>query len=119
LLFSTSPLLHGWLSRRHEEVPYYLYAISNAGSLLALALYPFVIEPSLGLNEQRNFWHAGLFVVALLLAGAGYIFRQTTAAAPPAVEADEPLEFGTVILWLWLSMLTCVGMLGATHHLVA
>ncbi len=55
LLFSASPLLHGWLRRQGEEVPYYLYAISNAGSLTrALLLYPFLIETNLGLGDQTN-----------------------------------------------------------------
>lgn len=120
LLFSASPLLHGWLRRRGEEVPYFLYALSNAGSLLALLLYPFFIETTWGLGDQTSFWHGGLFLVALLLATAGYILRQTTAGAEaPAPEADEPLTLGTVALWLWLSALTCVGMLGATYLLTA
>jgi hypothetical protein len=120
LLFSTAPLLHGWLRRRGEEVPYYLYAISNAGSLLALMLYPFVIETNLGLGDQTSIWHACLLLVALLLATGGYIFNHTTVLADaPASEPAEPLSPGTVILWLWLSALTCVGMLGATYHIVA
>lgn len=120
LLFSTSPLLTGWLRRRGEEVPYYLYALSNAGSLIALLLYPFVIETSLGLNDQSSFWHGGLLLTAAGLATAGYIFKHTTTAA--AKEAPEPVEAlapGTVVLWLFLSAATCVGMLGATYHLTA
>ena len=120
LLFSTSPLLHGWLRRRGEEVPYYLYAISNAGSLLAVLAYPFVIEPNMALSDQTAFWHGALLVVAALLATAGYVVRQTNAAAnAPVADASEPLSFNSVVLWLWLSALTCVGMLGATYHLAA
>jgi spermidine synthase len=121
LLFSTSPLMHGWLRRRGQEVPYYLYAISNAGSLAALLLYPFFIETNLGLSDQRFYWHGCLIVVAGLLAAAGYIFKQTgsSAAANDTAEKSEPISFGVGALWLWLSALTCVGMLGATYHIVA
>jgi len=120
LLFSVSPLLHGWLRRQGEEVPYYLYAISNAGSLLALLLYPFVIETSIGLADQTYFWHGCLLLVAAALAAAGYIFKHTSARSPAQVdEPNEALSPGTVLLWLWLSALTCVGMLGATYHLTA
>ena len=120
LLFSVSPLLTGWLRRRGEEVPYYLYAISNAGSLLALLMYPFVIETNLGLDDQKSYWHVLLLVVAAALATAGYFFRQSVAGAPAAErEPAETLTPGTVVLWLWLSALTCVGMLGATYHLTA
>ena len=120
LLFSTSPLLHGWLRRRGEEIPYYLYAISSAGSLLALVLYPFLIETSIGLEDQRIFWHAGLLLAAAFLAAAAYIYFNTVAglpAEPP--EPAEPLSPGLIVLWLGLSAMTCIGMLGATNHIAA
>ena len=120
LLFSTSPLLHGWLRRRGEEIPYYLYAISSAGSLLALVLYPFVIETSIGLEGQKIVWHGALLLAAALLATAGYIYRNSVAGLPAEpVERAEPLTPGMVTLWLFLSAMTCVGMLAATNHLVA
>ena len=120
LLFSASPLLHGWLRRRGEEVPYYLYAISNAGSLAALLLYPFVVETRLGLHDQAFYWHGCLVIIVGVLAAAGFILRKNTpAAASPAPAVSEPLSAGTVGAWLGLSALTCVGMLGATNHLVA
>ena len=121
LLFSTSPLLHGWMRRRGEEVPYYLYSISNGGSLLAVLMYPFFIETNLRLSEQATYWHVLLLVLAGVLIAAGFLLKRTATGhdAPPAVEAGEPLAPGQVSLWLWLSALTCVGMLGATYHLAA
>ena len=121
LLFSTSPLLHGWMRRRGEEVPYYLYSISNGGSLLAVLMYPFFIETSLRLSEQSAYWHGLLLVLAGVLIAAGYLLKRTTPGndATPAAESAEPLVPGQVALWLWLSALTCVGMLGATYHLAA
>src|ERR1700728_3159354 len=48
LLASTRPLLQLWLARAEQgSVLWRLFALSNAGSLLALALYPTVIEPHL------------------------------------------------------------------------
>ena len=122
LLFSTSPLLHGWLRKRGQEVPYYLYAISNAGSLAAVLLYPFVIEPSLRLPEQTFYWHGILAIVAGLLALAGYIILRTSAEASDRPAQDGPAEAlapGLVAAWLSLSALTCIGMLGATFHLAS
>ncbi len=121
LLFSTSPLLHGWLRRRGEEVPYYLYSISNAGSLVAVLLYPFVIETELRLSEQSNYWHALLVVLAALLVGAGYILKRTTpdSGTAPAREVPEPFALDQAALWVLLSALTCVTMLAATYHLAA
>ena len=122
LLFSTSPLMHGWLRRRGQEVPYYLYAISNAGSLAALLLYPFVIETSLRVPEQTFYWHGILIIIAGLLAAAGYVLLRTVDATDTQRTPEEPAEtasLGLVAAWLGLSALTCIGMLGATYHLAS
>src|ERR1019366_3028134 len=51
LLSSTAPLLQRWFhNARPEDSPWRLYALSNAGSLLALFSYPFLIEPWLRLR---------------------------------------------------------------------
>ena len=54
MLGATSPLLQVWWARLETgEIPYRLYALSNLASLLALGLYPTVIEPHLTLHAQR------------------------------------------------------------------
>src|SRR5262245_21723282 len=46
VLSSTGPLLQHWFSRTTPaRSPYRLYALSNAGSLLALVSFPFLFEP--------------------------------------------------------------------------
>jgi len=121
LLFSCAPLLHAWMRRRGQEVPYYIYAISNVGSLAAVLLYPFLVETNLRLSEQAFYWHALLFIVTGLLAAAGFVLKQSTedASAEPAPEPAATVPLGTAALWLWLSALTCIGMLGATYHIAA
>ena len=120
LLFSVSPLLHGWLQRRGQRVPYYVYAFSNTGSLAALVAYPFVIEPVLRTSLQASLWHGLLLLTTLLLAAAGFFFARTATqdvipnVAPSSVET---LSASRIAVWLGLSALTCIGMLGATHHL--
>ena len=58
VLTTTTPLVSGWFeAAREREVvgdPYWLYALSNGGSLLALIAYPLLIEPRLGLGAQRG-----------------------------------------------------------------
>ncbi len=52
---TTAPLLQKWFSAtRHRAAgdPYFLYAASNLGSMLALLSYPFVLEPTLALRHQ-------------------------------------------------------------------
>ncbi|MBW2524929.1 MAG: fused MFS/spermidine synthase, partial [Deltaproteobacteria bacterium] len=73
-LSATSPLLQAWFHRRFPgRSPYPLYAVSNAGSLLAVFSYPLVVEPLMGLGEQETAWFCGfvLFAVGCAVAGLG------------------------------------------------
>ncbi|KKN95133.1 hypothetical protein LCGC14_0182020, partial [marine sediment metagenome] len=57
VLAATSPLMQSWFVRTAKgRSPYRFYAVSNAGSLLALVSYPFVFEPLLGLRTQILAW---------------------------------------------------------------
>ena len=46
----------GSAAREPGRSPYRLYALSNAGSLLALLSYPFVVEPAWSLATQTWAW---------------------------------------------------------------
>ena len=73
VLTTTTPLISGWFAAarsEHEGDPYWLYALSNGGSLLALLAYPVIIEPRLGLAAQRGLWTIGYAVLVVLLAAA-------------------------------------------------
>ena len=64
-----SPLVSSWLSRTQDSVdPYVLYAVSNAGSIGVLLLYPFVLEPLFGVRVQIQTWHL-IFALLLILLG--------------------------------------------------
>lgn len=74
VLTTTTPLLSGWFHAAREEDqgdPYWLYALSNAGSLLALLAYPILIEPRLGLGAQRGVWAIGFAGLVALIGWAG------------------------------------------------
>ncbi len=65
VLASTSVVAQQWLAHSkldERDDPYGLYASSNAGSLLALLVYVFAWEPSVGLREQAWLWTAGYCV---------------------------------------------------------
>jgi len=62
VLAATSPLLQHWFSRSEPaKSPYRLYALSNAGSLLALASFPTLFETNFTRQAQARIW-AGLLV---------------------------------------------------------
>jgi hypothetical protein len=121
LLFSLTPLLHGWLRRLGRPVPYYLFAVSNAGGLAAVLLYPFTIERSLSLSDQVLVWRGLLSILLGLLAVAAWLFLQGAreTAGSPDEASDETIPASRFAWWAALSALACAGMLGATHHLAA
>ncbi len=70
---ANAPLLQAWFARTGHPAardPYFLYAASNAGSLLALFAYPIVIEPLTGLRMQTGLWSQGFGILAALLAAS-------------------------------------------------
>ena len=66
VLSSTGPLMQQWFSSTNPGVsPYRLYALSNAGSLLALITYPFYFESHFTRKTQAALWGWGLAAYAL------------------------------------------------------
>jgi len=111
-LSATSPLLQAWLSTtRPGASPYRLYAVSNAGSLLALATYPVAFEPLLRLRMQADTWSA-LFVAFALLCGVCAVGlwqakRPAGLEAGAAAPAAAPPRPGPVARALWLLLPAC------------
>ena len=64
ILSTTSSLLQSWFSQTDKN-PYFLYSLSNGGSLLALMVYPTMIEPRISLSSQSKLW-AVCFMLALM-----------------------------------------------------
>ncbi|MDA1074174.1 MAG: fused MFS/spermidine synthase [Proteobacteria bacterium] len=65
LISATAPLFQHWFANAQPgRSPFRLYALSNAGSLVALLSYPFLIEPNLRLIDQTLFWSFGFVLLA-------------------------------------------------------
>src|SRR5205807_619958 len=68
---TSAPLLQKWFAATGHPAakdPYFLYAASNAGSLLALFGYPVAIEAWLTLAQQRLLWQVGYALLVGLTA---------------------------------------------------
>jgi len=104
-LSATTPLVQAWYSRRYgAQLPYRLFAVSNAGSLAGLASYPFLIEPNFGLGTQKALWAAGFVVFAVLCGVAA--FRGADREGSPAggsVEAEGRPTRRRKVIWLLLA----------------
>ncbi|PZO78105.1 MAG: spermidine synthase, partial [Micavibrio aeruginosavorus] len=78
VLAASAPLFQHWFaSSGHEDAenPYFLYAVSNAGSMAALLSYPVLIEPFLSLSGQQTAWAGGYGLLALFVAACAYLVR--------------------------------------------
>ena len=108
VLGTTSPLMQVWWARLHgTAIPYRLFALSNLASLLALGLYPTVIEPRLTLQSQRIAWCCGFAVFALhnRYAGVeGAVSRKEPLPESAVVDDGPPATQVQKLLWVLLPM---------------
>jgi hypothetical protein len=120
VLTATTPLLQSWLaasSHPRSRDPYFLFAASNAGSLLALLLYPTLAEPALGLEAQSLLWSFAYGVLALLALCCADAARGGSAAAPHSTEPERPHPDATTWRWLLLALAPASLLVGVTHHI--
>lgn len=108
-----APLLQRWLGLLTGREPYRLYALSNVGSLLGLLVFPFALEPLLGLNDQTQLWRGGFTLFAMLMIGCGVL----TARAAPELPAPGTTAAGEPLRWLLLSLVPSALLLSTTNHL--
>lgn len=118
-LATTSVTAQAWLARSQlpgKESPYFLYALSNVGSLAALLVYALLIEPFVGLAVQRWAWAAGFALWVLSALAAWRATEGAPEAAPPAAApAAHPLE-----LAYWIVLAACPSaLLMAVTNLIA
>ena len=130
---TSAPLLQKWFSNTGHVAakdPYFLYAASNLGSLLALLGYPVIMEPLLPLTDQTYVWAGGyLVLVALAFACAVAMWRASartsdTAECEQGVESGVPCEIssehvsiGRRLRWIALALAASSLMLGVTTHI--
>lgn len=81
---ANAPLLQAWFARAAGAAgrdPYFLYAASNLGSLIALLGYPFVLEPAFGLTALSGFWTILYAVLIGAIVGCFLLVRRANDAA--------------------------------------
>jgi hypothetical protein len=122
MVSTTGPLLQSWAARTAIlSSPYRLYALSNAGSLLGLLTYPFVLEWAFAIRHQAWFWAASyLLFVGLCLTIALRLPQQAAAHSEPALRDSTPAAKPKPVRYaLWLALSTCstVILLSATNFL--
>ncbi len=122
VLSTTGPLLQGWYARLGGGThTYRLYAVSNAGSLLGLITFPFLLEPAFGLTSLGKVWSILFVCFAAGCALCGFWFR---GAAEPKAFSDHPeilhpKSYRPISQILWFLLAACASalLLAATNLL--
>lgn len=121
---TTAPLLQKWFSHcghHSSQDPYFLYAASNAGSLLALLSYPFFIEPLMGLAGQRQIWSIAYGLLCLAVTGCAFFLWRNHGDADLPAQTDQPdetpLPVGEQLHWLVLAFVPSSLLLGLTQFI--
>lgn len=123
IVSTTSPLLQKWFAQTGHHTsddPYYLYAASNAGSVIALLSYLFLIEPNIGLVEQRMFWSMGYVLLCIFILGCGITlwFRQKKQVERKRIKKiAEVLAWKTKLHWLALAFVPSSLLLALTNFI--
>jgi hypothetical protein len=122
-LSANGPLLQAWFARTDHpraKDPYFLYAASNIGSMLALLSYPFVVEPFTRLGQQRIAWSVGFYVLIVLIAACGALAWRSGGAARDAAVAEEAGARPTwrdAATWMALAAVPSGLLIAVTAHL--
>ncbi|HKY42735.1 MAG TPA: fused MFS/spermidine synthase [Pyrinomonadaceae bacterium] len=123
LISTTSPLLQKWFTRTsHASAndPYFLFAVSNGGSLLALLSYPLVLEPTLSLSRQNRIWV--VMYVAFLLLSLGCVLvlwkssRHEQVDPAPRDDVTAPISLKRRLYWILLAFIPSSLLFGVTTY---
>ncbi|MGO9275374.1 MAG: spermidine synthase [Terriglobia bacterium] len=126
-LSATSPLLQAWYTRQPPAgstpgPPYRLFALSNAGSMLALVSYPLAVEPLVSLRHQLAGWllafvGAAVPVVAIALGNRPPAVDHQPPSADRRPPATNPPDWKLKLLWVALAACASTLLLAITNHL--
>ena len=127
VLSASSPALQRWFSRTGHAAagdPYFLYAASNAGSLIALVAYPLLVEPRMTLASQASSWSAAYVAFAALslccLVAVGVARSERVSAGTPAQPGRVPLPalaWRSRLRWIFMAFVPSSLMLGTTTYI--
>ena len=112
LLSATSPLLQVWFMRRQgSAIPYWLFALSNLGSLVALLSFPLLLEPTFRSHTLAIGWSIAFVAFAALCSCVAWMSRpglSRTEVVPDTNRSETSGHPPTVFqMSLWVLFAAC------------
>jgi spermidine synthase len=117
VICASSPLLQHWYCQiKESEFPYYFYSISNAGSLIGLVGYPFLIEPIMGLHQQAQCWTL-MYLCYCFICFLCMVQLLRTKKSPEYAKVAFDVTILRANQWLFLSFISSALLLAVTQFL--
>ncbi len=121
VLSTTAPILQRWYSTTgltFSKDPYFLYAASNAGSMLALIAYPFFLEPGFRLLTQSKLWLYFYVIFVFLLLACAFVLIKSGSTKRDEYQSDDSPNpvLKQKLKWLLYSFLPSSLLLGITTY---
>ncbi len=122
LLATTNTWMQGWFASSDHPAaanPHFLYAASNTGSLLALLMFPFVLEPIFTLDGMRRVWSLGFVLFIALMGWSLWLTHRHRRAVHSSIEVapSEPVERKTALYWILLAFVPSGLLVSTTSHI--
>lgn len=129
MLSTTGPLIQSWWAREQHDPQmaqraYRLFALSNAGSLLGLVSYPFIIEPYVSTQHQAWVWSTAyaVFTVLVILVGLRAMRRPMASAPSGGVqtgteESTHRISLQDHFFWFCMAGLATLLLLAISSHI--
>jgi spermidine synthase len=132
---ASAPLLQKWFADTDHPAardPYFLYAASNLGSMIALVGYPVLMEPQLTLAAQGVAWAVGYGALVVLIAACAAVLWLSAktnrdregadkvkepAPLPHGRGSFQPLTVARRARWVLLAAVPSSLLLGVTTYL--
>ena len=126
LISTTSPLLQKWFTHTRSSSandPYFLFAVSNGGSLLALLSYPLFLEPQFTLSRQTQIWGVMYVVFLILSAGCALVLWKASGRIEQVTTEQDrktelpPLSIQQRLYWILLAFIPSSLLFGVTTYI--
>jgi hypothetical protein len=126
---ANAPLFQAWFAKTGHvqgKDPYFLYAASNLGSLIALLGYPFLLEPLYGVRALSVMWAMGYALLVLAIAAVFWLLRRSLSKSPAGATTldaridayiDDPApSLSQRLKWIGLAMIPSALLTAFTTH---